>query len=101
MNILRKINFSSADTLYVLGDVVDRGSDGIKVVLNLAARDNIITLKGNCDHEAFILLKTLTLPTDGQESDKFAEAFRLWLSDGGITTYESYTQLCADDKKLC
>lgn len=56
MHMLRKISFSSFDTLYVLGDIVDRGPDVMKIVLDLAVRKNVITLKGNHDHEAFILV---------------------------------------------
>ena len=29
--MLEKINFSDNDTLYILGDIVDRGPDGIKI----------------------------------------------------------------------
>ena len=32
MTILEKIHFSDSDTLYVLGDVVDRGEHPIKVL---------------------------------------------------------------------
>lgn len=36
--LLKKINFGSDDTLYVLGDVIDRGPDGFKIMLNMAQR---------------------------------------------------------------
>lgn len=100
-DMLRKINFSESDTLYVLGDVVDRGADGMKVILDLAARKNVITLKGNHDHTAFMLLKNLAVPSDDPRADEFAEVFRLWLSDGGIPTYEGYSKLCVSEKERC
>ncbi len=98
-DILRKINFSENDTLYVLGDVIDRGADGMKVILDLASRKNVITLKGNHDHTAFMLLKNLAVPSDDPQADEFAEVFRLWLSDGGIPTYEGYFKLCDSEKR--
>ena len=31
--LLERLNMTSEDSLYILGDIVDRGSDGIKIVL--------------------------------------------------------------------
>ena len=53
LGMLGKIHFCEEDTLYILGDVVDRGPDGIKLLLELAERKNIICLRGNHDHTAF------------------------------------------------
>ena len=33
--LLRTIHFSPDDTLYVLGDVIDRGPDGFKTLLDM------------------------------------------------------------------
>ena len=38
IDLLNKINFSPDDTLYVLGDVIDRGPDGFKIMLDMAQR---------------------------------------------------------------
>lgn len=48
--LLKKINFGLDDTLYVLGDVIDRGPDGFKIMLDMARRPNVVNLMGN--HEA-------------------------------------------------
>ena len=34
LKMLNKIKFSSDDTLYILGDVVDRGPEGMKALLD-------------------------------------------------------------------
>lgn len=99
MNMLSKINFSCDDTLYILGDVVDRGNGGMKVILDAAARENVITLKGNHDHEAYVFLKNLTMPIDDPRACEFASVFRVWLSDSGIPTYESFIKLCDSEKE--
>lgn len=52
--LLQKINFSSQDELYVLGDAVDRGSDPIKVLQDLMRRPNIIYILGNHDLEMYV-----------------------------------------------
>ena len=45
--LLELICFSEEDTLYVLGDVIDRGPDGVKALEFIRERENIILLMGN------------------------------------------------------
>ncbi len=40
--LLDKIHFSDKDLLYVLGDVIDRGPEPIKVLMDMAQRFNVI-----------------------------------------------------------
>ena len=40
--ILEKIAFSDEDTLYVLGDVLDRGPEPLRVLEDMAGRHNVI-----------------------------------------------------------
>ena len=40
LKILESINFSKDDFLYVLGDVVDRGRDGVKIIKWLMQNSN-------------------------------------------------------------
>ena len=47
IRMLEKISFSDADTLYILGDVADRGPDGIQTYLYIMDKPNIIFLVGN------------------------------------------------------
>ena len=59
--MLRAIQLQPEDTLYVLGDVIDRGPDGIKILNDMMKRENVIMFMGN--HELMI----------GQETpEKFA-----------------------------
>lgn len=51
--MLEKIGFSDADTLYVIGDVIDRGKRGVDVALDMMARPNVTLLRGN--HEQMCL----------------------------------------------
>lgn len=45
-------NFRSDDVLYILGDVVDRGKDSLKLLEFVRTYSNIVVLKGN--HEMFL-----------------------------------------------
>lgn len=96
---LEKISFSSNDTLYILGDIVDRGPDGIKIILDISKRENVIALRGNHDHEALVLLKNLALPSDDPRADEFIGTFKMWAWDGGMPTYESFLKLSDDGKR--
>lgn len=48
--MLEKIRFSEADTLYILGDVVDRGPGGIRLLREIMAAPNMVLLLGNHEH---------------------------------------------------
>ena len=45
--MLNEINFTSEDHFYILGDMIDRGEDGIRVLQDVASRPNVTCLLGN------------------------------------------------------
>lgn len=51
--MLEQINFSESDTLYILGDVIDRGPDGIALLQEIRKTPNMIMLMGS--HEYMML----------------------------------------------
>ena len=51
--MLDKLNIQETDTVYILGDVIDRGPDGIKILQDLMKRPNFELFIGN--HEWFML----------------------------------------------
>ena len=93
MKLLERLHLTSDDSLYILGDIVDRGSGGMKILLDLIDRKNVFSCRGNYDHCAQILLRNFALPNDGCFADGLEEAFSLWPSDGGSTTYEEFLSL--------
>ena len=53
MELLDEIELKDTDTLYVLGDVLDRGEHPIKVILKLMEMPNAFCIVGN--HEVMAL----------------------------------------------
>lgn len=53
LDFLDEVDFSDDDTLYIIGDLIDRGSKGITLLQDVMKRKNVIALMGN--HEYFIL----------------------------------------------
>ena len=51
--MLNKISFTEQDTLYILGDVVDRGADGIALLRKIMTMPNVYMTLGN--HEDMML----------------------------------------------
>ena len=51
--MLGQIGFSDTDTLYVLGDVIDRGKHGVETLMDIIVRPNVQMILGN--HEQMCL----------------------------------------------
>ncbi len=96
--LLEKIHFFEADELYVLGDVVDRGPEPIKVLQDMMKRPNVIFILGNHDFVMYSLMKTLVVEITEENYDKqlttdVMRDYNLWLSDGGRVTAEKFREL--------
>lgn len=76
--MLTLIQFSDADHLYILGDVIDRGSMGVDILTQIMATPNMTMLMGN--HEQ------MCLDTLGKHNK--AGARELWKHNGGDCTYQ-------------
>ena len=93
--MLEKISFSDGDILYILGDVIDRGEDGIKILFDMMKRKNVIPLLGNHDYTCSYLLSRLKC----KSTEELKSIFRDWLSDGGLATYQEFKKLSDGEKK--
>lgn len=83
--MLEKIRFSSDDTLYILGDVIDRGVDGINLLLEIMEMPNVVMLLGN--HE-YMMLQYLS-------HDATDIVIRRWNRNGNAPTLAAYLKLKA------
>lgn len=73
-SVMRQIRLRKNDTLYILGDVIDRHPDGIKILKHIMKKANMRMLLGN--HE-YMMLNTLCKQTANGTS--YYRAKRLWM----------------------
>jgi len=84
-SILSQVNLQNEDTLYILGDVIDRHPDGIKILRQIMKMPNVKMLLGN--HE-FMLLNALYFEqTDYGPAWHNDRRLQLWYRNGGEVTH--------------
>ena len=97
--LLKEINFKDSDTMYVLGDVIDRGNEGIEVIRDLMGRKNIELFLGN--HELMMLnsiafeRKVRSGAVDMAIYQNRYTPLELWThpSNGGTSTHQAFYML--------
>ena len=81
--IMKQISLSRKDTLYILGDVVDRFPGGITLLRRIMKMPNVHMLFGN--HELMMLKAA-----DVDKVEKDGRFMRHWYRNGGDITHERY-----------
>ena len=81
MELIDKIDLKQTDTLYVLGDILDRGPHPIKVLKKLMEMPNAICIVGNHELMALecleFLMKEITDMSSEEEIKKLKEQLKL------------------------
>ena len=103
--LLEKIQFSEADEMYVLGDVVDRGPEPMKILFDMMYRPNVYPILGNHEYMAIKILGKLNVEIKEDNVDDYLngddiEDFMYWMKDGGQTTVEEFQKLNSEDKEV-
>lgn len=86
--MLKLIDFSAQDRLYIIGDVIDRGSDGIGLLQDIRAAENITLLLGN--HEDMCLRY--------HAPDATERAIAHWNRNRNVPTLAGLARLSAEEK---
>ncbi|MBR2321666.1 MAG: fructose-bisphosphatase class III [Clostridia bacterium] len=90
--LLKKADFSEEDFLFIIGDVVDRGFDGVEILKWLMEQPNVELIMGN--HEAmmlacaFLFVEVTPRNIDALTMDRLG-AVNLWRSNGGDSTIDA------------
>ncbi len=103
MKMLEKINFSDDDELFVLGDIIDRGENPIKVLTDMSMRENVFPILGNHELMAIRILKKLCVEITEENYAKQLDintlmGLNLWQLDGGDTTLKEFKALDKEEK---
>ena len=103
LELLDKIQLKETDTLYVLGDVLDRGPHPIKTLRKLMDMPNVICLVGNHELMALdcleFLMKEITDMSIEELDEEMLENLVTWQYNGSKSTIDEFNQLDAKAKR--
>lgn len=103
MKMLEQIHFCDDDLLYVIGDVLDRGPDGMKILKDMMLRSNVIPLLGNHEYMAsmslpWLLREVTDENVDAIESESI-QGLVEWMTVGGETTIAEFHKLSREEQQ--
>lgn len=97
MELLEQIQLKDSDTLYVLGDILDRGPHPIKTLLKLMEMPNAVCIVGNHELMALecleFLSKEITEDSINELDDEVFQGVMSWVYNGGKTTIKEFHEL--------
>jgi len=97
--MLELIALKPEDKLYILGDFVDRGDDGFKIIFDIEDNPQIIPLIGNHDFLAAVLLSRINKGMTAGERADLIGLINSWLLDGGRATFDAFKALSPAERK--
>ncbi|MCR5303464.1 MAG: metallophosphoesterase [Lachnospiraceae bacterium] len=104
LDLLEKIKLKPSDTLYVLGDVLDRGPNPVKTLRKLKEMPNVVCMAGNHELMALeclgFLMKEITEENIQKLDPEMLDGYLLWIDhNGGKTTLDEFMTLGRDEQK--
>ncbi len=102
--MLEKINPSENDAVFVIGDVIGMGDDGIEILRDMMYRANIFPVLGEQEYMAREILPLITSAKNAQEAKKLlegekAELFEKWLTMKSEKTVNDFLALGEENKE--
>lgn len=98
--LLRQAGFGEEDFLFILGDVIDRGEDGVEYLKWLLGQPNVQLLLGN--HEAMLLaceflFQEVTEDTVAALTTEKLQLLSTWQQNGAEPTLRALRKLSKED----
>lgn len=93
--MLDTIDLQAEDTLYILGDVIDRGDGGVALLLAMIGDSRIVPIIGNHESLALPPLKAICGGRPFEEV-KMTRGYQAWMGMGGEPTAKAF---CALDRE--
>lgn len=94
IKMLEKIDFKGDDKLYIIGDILDRGQNPVKLILDVMKRPNIEVLAGNhcvmaCECLPF-LMQEITEKSLEKLDVEMVEKLLDWQQNGAVSTTDEF-----------
>lgn len=103
MELINKIDLKDTDTLYVLGDILDRGPHPVKVLMKLMEMSNAICITGNHEIMALncleFLMKEITDMSIEELDEKMLDNLVTWQYNGSKSTIDEFRQLDSETRQ--
>lgn len=101
--MLEKIGFKDDDILYILGDVLDRGPEPIRILQDMAARPNVFPILGNHEAMAISVLPRLMVEVTQENYDSHMDAELMqnlleWQMNGNASAMAAFQKLPRDEQ---
>ncbi len=97
VELLKKINFQDDDTMYVIGDILDRGPHPIKTLQLIMTMPNVVCLVGNHELMALeclgFLMQEITDMSIEALDEKMLDNIVTWQYNGSKTTLDEFKSL--------
>lgn len=101
--MLQTIHFKETDTMYILGDVIDRGTQGMRILKDMMARPNVYPILGNHEYMASLcmkwLLKEVTEDSVAQISPGLMQGLTEWMNVGGEASIAEFRRLSEEERE--
>ena len=104
LEMLEKLNPSDTDAVFVLGDVIGIGDDGIEILKDMMYRANIFPVLGEQEYMAKELFPLISSAKSVEEAKTFlsgetAELFEKWLAMKSEKTFQDFLSLDEENKE--
>lgn len=103
LDILQKIHFSEQDVLYVVGDVLDRGRGGLKILQHMMLQPNIYPILGNHEYMGIhclrFLMQEITEESIASIDAGMVQGLLEWQNVGGTFTMDEFHKLTMEEKQ--
>ena len=96
-SIMNQINFQPDDTLYILGDIVDRNPDGIKILRKIMKIPNVKMLLGNHEYMMMKAVGHCKNAAEEKENTNWKQR-RLWYRNGGEVTHDRLKRITLEQR---
>lgn len=97
--VLEKIALRPEDTLYILGDVIDRGKEGIAILQMTMEKDNIHLLMGNHEYMMLEYFDAVKALQHNQNHPMYYESIHRWNYNHNAPTLTAFANLTMQEQE--